>query len=407
VTAAVGVRHSLAKAAARYGCRLLIFVTCVVLPSTLRTQEPPNSAPRTLTGHVMHAVKSGLAPVRGVMVTLHRVGADHAGPIDSTRTASDGRYTFSYRPSGNADAVYLASVGYQGITYFSTPAAASQGVPDGEITVFDTTSRAVRIRTAGHHVIVSAPRADGRREVEEVFELSNDSSVTRIARGDSVPVWSAVAPNEAGDVQGAPTADIAPGAITVRGKRVELYAPISPGMRQLAYGYTVAPDGFPLTLPLGAPTEVLEVLVEEPSARAEGARLNEVAPVSKAGHTFRRFLAQDVPASSELRIVVPPPVPHERTKITRRIAIALGVLLALAFAWTLRRRADGTVAIDGRAPAHDSPAAQALLHEIAALDAAHARHGAAAPNAEAEYERTRSALKDRLKAALASGDGPQ
>jgi 5-hydroxyisourate hydrolase-like protein (transthyretin family) len=391
----------LTKAAARYGCRLLAFAALTI---GVQAQAPDN-APRQLTGHVMRAVKRGLAPERGMMVTLHRVGADRAGPVDSTRTGADGRYAFTYRPSGNADAVYLASVGYQGIMYFSTPASASQPVPDGDITVFDTTSGPVPIRVAGHHIIVSAPRGDGLREVEEVFELSNDSSVTRIARGDSVPVWSALAPNDAMAIRGAPTSDIAPAAISVRGRRVELYAPISPGMRQLAYGYTVRAGSFPLTLALPAPNEVLEVLVEESAGHAEGAGLAELAPVSKGGRTFRRFLAQDVAANAAVRVDVPSAVSHESARTTRWITIALAASMAVALAWALARRRTSV------APAMDTPAStprsvvEALLFEIASLDAAHEKITAPLPDERARYDQARAALKLKLVRALASRGG--
>ena len=366
-----------------------------LLAAHARAQEPPDDSPRRLAGHVMRAVKEGLAPMRGMMVTLHRVGADRAGPVDSMRTAANGAYAFTYRPSGSGDAVYLASVGYEGIMYFSTPASSAQAVPDGDITVFDTTSGPVPIRTAGHHVIVSAPRSDGRREVEEVFELSNDSSVTRIARGDSVPVWSSVAPNGATGVQGAPTSDIAPAAIIVRGRRVELFAPISPGMRQLAYGYALDAGTFPLLLPLATSTQVLEVLVEEQSGYAEGGGLAELSPVSKGGRTFRRFLAQDVPANAELKIVVPASVSHSASRMAAWIAGGSAVLMALALAWTLMRR----TSLEQWAGVSSRDDAAALLHEIAALDAAHT--AGTLPDESVAYDRRRSELKARLARALA------
>ena len=400
-----GSTRTLIEAAARHGCRLLAFALVV---ATANAQEAENNAPRQLSGHVMRAVKRGLAPAPRLMVVLHRVGADHAGPIDSVLTGKDGRYAFTYRPSGNADAVYLASVGYQGIMYFSTPAAASQGVPDGDITVFDTTSGPVPIRVAGHHIIVSAPRGDGLREVEEVYELSNDSSVTRIARGDSVPVWSTVAPNDAIGVQGAPTADIAPAAVAVRGHRVELYAPISPGMRQLAYGYAMRATSFPLTLAMSGPTEVLEVLVEEAAGRAEGPGLTELAPVSKGGRTFRRFLAQDLRANSSVRVEVPASITHESARVARWLTIALAAAMIAVLVWTLMRRSSrGAVAASDGATTSTTNTIEGLLFELAALDAAHDRAEAPPPDERARYEQTRASLKLKLVRALASRDTAQ
>ena len=45
-----------------------------------------------------------MLPVANVWVTLHRVAAVGAGPMDSTRTGADGRYAFAFR-AGPADSV--------------------------------------------------------------------------------------------------------------------------------------------------------------------------------------------------------------------------------------------------------------------------------------------------------------
>ena len=44
--------------------------------------------------------------------------------------------------------------------------------------MFDTTSGPVPLMVQGHHLVVSAPKPDGGREIVEVYELSNDSTVT-------------------------------------------------------------------------------------------------------------------------------------------------------------------------------------------------------------------------------------
>jgi len=47
--------------------------------------------------------------VANAWVTLHRVGTDHAGPVDSTHTSASGHYVFHYKRTGATDAIYFVS----------------------------------------------------------------------------------------------------------------------------------------------------------------------------------------------------------------------------------------------------------------------------------------------------------
>jgi len=124
-------------------------------------------------------------------VTLHRVAADSSGPVDSVRTDANGRYSIRYKPVGG-DAVYFASSLYSGVAYFTAPLPPRDATgDDGEITVFDTTSAPVPIQTRGRHLVVSASSVDGRRTLVEVFELSNDSTVTAVSGARGRATWSA------------------------------------------------------------------------------------------------------------------------------------------------------------------------------------------------------------------------
>ena len=62
-----------------------------------------------------------MGPAAGTWVTLHRVGKDTAGPIDSVRTDGQGHYRFRWTPFGTADGVYFASTTWGGIAYFTPP----------------------------------------------------------------------------------------------------------------------------------------------------------------------------------------------------------------------------------------------------------------------------------------------
>ena len=114
---------------------------------------------RSIAGRVLlpGATRAGL-PVAGAWVTLHRVGPDAAGPIDSMRTSRDGRYDFRYKATGDTSAIYFVSTSRGGVAYF-TPPVRERAVRDGiaEIQVHDTTSAPLAIRTVGRHLIITAP----------------------------------------------------------------------------------------------------------------------------------------------------------------------------------------------------------------------------------------------------------
>jgi hypothetical protein len=293
--------------------------------------------------------------------------------------------------------VYFVSASYDGIAYFSTPLSAVTRGDDAQITVFDTTSAQVPIHVLGHHIILGTPNADGRREVVEVFELGNDTSVTRVSSGRTHPVWSARLPRGAADAKINPTGEISPNAISFTDTTVRLFAPISPGARQLSYAYELSKSALPVSIALEQPTSVLEVLLEEPSATVSGGNLSEVAPTSTAGRTFRRFLAQNVPQTEVVRIDVPFVLGAARSRYFIAVAVVCGVAMFGAIVVAVRR---SPVAAP-RAPARP---ADALLHAIATLDARYEHEGVSS-EARAHYEAERARLKTQLAAVLA-GETP-
>lgn len=335
-----------------------------------------------------------------VMVTLHRVGSDSSGPIDSVRSDAAGRYAFRYRRFGAPEAVYFAAAVYRGIAYFGAPlrAARSEGEA-AEITVFDTTSRHVDFHVPGHHVVVSSPRPDGTREVVEVWELANDTTVTVIGRDTLTPVWTAWLPPQAANLVGG-QGDVSAGTIAARNGRVAVFAPFGPGVKQVSYSYTLPASSFPLTIPVELATQVLEVLVEEAGAQVAGAGLKAVAPATTQGRTFNRFLGQDAPGGQSIRLNVPTSTAATRATTRALLAgvIALAMIGALVRALTRR-------GASRRAPAHTLQPTDALVAAIADLDAQRERGDASID--DARYASERAALKAQLAAALAAQQSAQ
>jgi hypothetical protein len=280
-------------------------------------------------------------PVSGVWVVLHRVGPDSAGPLDSVQTDHRGRYRFDYTRTGSEEAIYFVSASHAGIAYFTPPLREGNiGGDEGEITVFDTTSRHVPMSLRGHHVVISTVDANARRSVMEVYDLSNDSSVTRVASGDKPgnATWQAHLTAGAADFR-VSQGDIAAAAVSLANGLVSVFAPIAPGIRQVSFSYTLPAKAFPLKLPLEKATDVYEILIEEKGGSVTGPHLKEVESVTVDERNFRRFLASDMPENSVALIdLPPPPSPSINPHILVAITLVLGGSMIVALAQALRRR---------------------------------------------------------------------
>jgi hypothetical protein len=206
-------------------------------------------------------------------------------------------------------------------------------------------------------------------------------------------------PNGALDPKVNPSGEVSPKAITFAGGIVKLFAPISPGPRQLSYAYQLPRGALPLSLAIDEPTGVLEVLLEEPTATVSGGNLSEVAPTTTAGRSFRRFLAQNVPAPSVVRVDVPFTLGASRSRYFVAIGVVCGLAMLTAIVVATRQRRPKSVT---------SPRpADALLHAIATLDARFEQRNGSSSDARAEYEAERARLKAQLAAVLAEEGQPR
>ncbi|MDP9202151.1 MAG: hypothetical protein M3P26_09535 [Gemmatimonadota bacterium] len=281
-------------------------------------------------------------PVSGAWIVLHRVGPDSAGPLDSVRSDSRGRYSFNYVRTGSEDAIYFVSASHDGIAYFTPPLAEGKvSGDDGEITVFDTTSGPVPMSLRGHHVVVSAVDANARRSVMEVYDLSNDSSVTRVAADDTPEnaTWQVHLIPGATDFR-VSQGDISAAAVSYANGVVSVFAPIAPGIKQLSFSYSIPASAFPLKLPLEKATGIYEIMIEEKAGSVTGPHLREVDPVTVDERNFRRFLASDMPENSVAVVDLPAPPPTRSIdpRYLVSITLVLGGAMIVALARALRRR---------------------------------------------------------------------
>ena len=375
---------------------LVLGVAVATAPRTAAAQPPPAPV-RTVTGRVqLPATAESLRPAVGAWVTLHRVGRDSAGPLDSTRTGGEGRYAFRYRRAVGDSAVFFVSARWSGITYFSPP------LPDRDVSgddaaliVYDTTAGPLRPQLRGRHVIIGSLDSTRRHPVVEIFDLANDSTVTIVA-GDSTPAWTTRLPAQAQDVR-LTGGELSPDAVTVRDGQLAVFAPFAPGVKQLGFAYSLPPAAFPLALPIETSVPMMEVLVEDGAARVTGPTIEPVDTVQSSGRSFRRFVGRDVPASGTVRVMLPPPPADNRRLYLTVLVVGLGLLMLLALARAVGRRRAAPLLLPGTGLVAER---DELARRIAALDAAYQRRRNPSEAERLEYERRRGGLRAMLGDAL-------
>lgn len=395
--------------------RLLALTLVVASVSVSMSASALHAQPRSVDGRVRRPVRvnadsTGMGPAVGTWVTLHRVGKDTAGPIDSIRTDGQGQYRFRWTPFGTADGVYFASTTWGGIAYFTPPLKNldARG-DDAEITVFDTTSVRFQLTIKGRHLIVGKADTTQFRTVIEVFELSNDSLRTLVATDTTspMPTWSISIPASALDVR-ANEGEISPDAFVAGPGRVSVYAPIAPGIKQVAFSYKVPISSFPLSMRAEGGAVVFEVLLEEPEGFVTGKGFANVDPVTLEGRNFRRFLSQDVQSNAELIIELPSSGAPARNLYIAGLLLAIGLLMMVVLMRSMQRRAASRVAVEPtlRPRESNAPIHERLAQEIAALDESYARIAQPSETVQKAYEIRRRELKGALGAALADAAMP-
>ena len=361
------------------------------------------SAVQTVAGRVVRPGAEAFVPEAGTWVTLHRVGRDRAGPLDSVRTAVDGAYQFRYSRTGAADAIYFVSASYAGIAYFSSGLAQADVTgPDAEIQVFDTTSTGIPLTVRGRHIILSATTGGTRRGMIEVFEITNDSSKTLIGATEKAPTFRVRIPQGAQDFKVA-QGDVPADAVSFTDGEVQVQMPFAPGLKRLSFSYSVESEAFPLKLPVQFATGVLEVLAEDPQAMVTAPRVAETAPASVDGRNFRRFLGNDVPASGVLELELPGSIQAQKTRLVLSMVAAIALAMLVSLARAFGRRAVPSGPGMASAVAADR-AAERLARQIADLDARFERAREPGTADRDAYDAERARLKAALTDALITRD---
>ena len=325
--------------------------------------------PIVISGRVVRMTTRGPSAVAGTTVTLHRIGVAAAGPVDSVTADGAGRYRFRVA-APDSDALYLPTSRFGGLAYFASPVRQGGPAGDGEIEVFDTTSAPVPIRVTGRHLVFSAPDANGTRDVVDVYELQNDSVVTRLGTRNR-PAFVAALPSGAAGLKST-QGDFTGEAIVAVPAGAAVVAPVAPGVRQLALRYQLPAASFPLSVTLADSSAVVEVLLEESAGRATGDSLKALGAVTSEGRTFVRFLGRDMPAGRRLDIVVPGAAAPRGAASWPWLA-GLGLLALGAVGWSIRpprrlaSREPASGALHEASPASRARELQAAIQSVEAM----------------------------------------
>jgi hypothetical protein len=347
-------------------------------------------------GRVVRLSGSDSIPVAGVRVLLHRVGRAAQGPVDSILTDRRGAFRFRFVP--DTSAVYLASSRYEGIEYFSPAVHLDPALPDTalRIVVSDTTSRGP-VDLAARHLVIAGAGQDGNRGVLDLIVLRNRGDRTLVSPDSLHPAWSTPLPSGTFGLEPG-EGDASPDALRREGDRLQVFAPIAPGEKQLIVQYGLPGAARALSLPFEQAADFVNVLVADPAAKVTGGALAPADTEVIQGRTYRRWMGS-VPAGGRVKIELggafSPP-----GWVLAALVGGLAGGLALAILRFLPARTDARTAA---APAGD---ADTLIERLAQLDVRYAGRASETDPAEWERYRTeRAELAARLRATLGGPGG--
>lgn len=277
----------------------------------------------------------------GAWVTLHRVGASDAGPVDSVRSDSRGRFRFIVADSLDGSIAYFVSAPWAGLTNFSARISTEAGLGSPvDLALYDTTSTGPPVPVASRHIVVGAPRVDGTRTVNELFVLLNGSGRTRISSAHR-PSFDAALPDGVMNARSG-TGDIPAAALSFSAGQVRASAPIPPGATRVAIEYDLARGAGRLSVPPNRGSDLVEILVEDSAGVASGPGLREEAPAAASGRLFRRFLANNAPDTARFAILLPAPRAASGADPVLVVVGVVGVVLAGVLFISIRRADERT-----------------------------------------------------------------
>jgi hypothetical protein len=305
----------------------------VSIPTALSSQTV------SVSGRVLRGGRGGdTVPLANAWVVLHRLARDAAGPLDSVRSDTRGRYRLALRDPDSASA-YAVSVLFDSIAYFSLPlnATGRAALHVEDIVAFATTTRGPPIHLARRLATVARGTDDGTREVLEILELQNTGVTTRVTSDTLAPTWAGRVPAGAGQFRGG-QGDISSDAMQFRHDSVIVFAPIPPGpVKQISYGYSIPAGTRALVLPIDQPTDEVNLLIEDSTAVVVAPKLESLGVKELEQRHFSAYRAGPLVPGDKVEIRLPAGKFRAQLLLPYVIALlAAGMIVALV--WALKRK---------------------------------------------------------------------
>lgn len=342
------------------------------------------------------------APADSGTVVLHRVTPAESGPVDSVRVGPDGGFALAlpHAPESGSGEVFFASARREGILYFGPPVTEMANLDEPYvISSYGTRDAppgglpfAIRVR----NVFIDEGPMGWR--ATDLIEIRNDSAVTWVSLDDEHPVWRYPLPPGARSFR-VGESGLAEDAVRFEDGGILVFSPVPPGERLYMVQYEL--DDLEFSLPLPGTTEVVEVLMREPSPAVTMEGLARAQPVQLEPEVFyARWSAEDVSD----RVVRVRRGEEREGDILPWVGLGLALLLAGVGLWAiLRSTASGDAPPSSR---------KALLMEVAELDEDFGALDDPDEETVARYRERRRELMEQVRAAEASatsgpGDGDQ
>jgi hypothetical protein len=354
------------------------------------------SAQSRVAGRVVRVVGQDTLAVSGISVVLHRVGNRAQGPIDTAAAGPAGRFAFRF--AADTTAAYLLSARYGGIEYFSQPVATNPARPDTDVVVIVAdTSSATPVLIKQRTLLISAPDESGTRTVLDWFILSNPGQLTRIAPDTVRGAWGTPLPPEAQNVELADNrmSQFSPEALVFRRDSALIFAPLSPGDKELMLQYHIPGTLRRFVVPGDRVSDSAFVMMEERGGGVITKGFVAADSQMLDGRAFRRWAGTHRTAG-DLEIALPAALLSSRQLLVAMVGV-VGVVFAL-LAWLIVRRRRGR-------PPHPyllPPTSSFLTDAIARLDDTFVGREAEVPaEVWARYQEDRRMLLVQLSSALA------
>jgi len=341
---------------------------------------------RTISGTVTdHTGPTRAVVGQEVRLTVYVNGAEADWKTVKTGAAGE----FSFVVPADPDRTYALQVKYKGGEYDSPTIAFKPGEMSRRVAmrVFEPTGDAAVLRVNVHHIIVEA--GEGLVQVAELLVFANTSNRTYIGgapRADGKrETLRFTLPVGAGNVQF--MEGLMECCVSSTDTGLVDTMDVEPGVRQVAYAYTLPAGGGRLALArrLDYPTDRVEVFGRADVA-LEASPLQRQDDVQTDQGTYARFSAASLAVGTDLRLALRG-LPARRAGLLRVAIAAFAGIVAAALAYPLLRRRRE----------RDEPAGARTRDDLIAAVAALDDRFEAGEIPEEEYRRRRERYLARLR----------